>query len=231
MILAAHQPGYLPTIDFFYKMSRADVFVLADDLVFTTHSDINRAKIKTARGPSWLTVPVRTKSRRGQLIHQVETDHQQNWRAKHWNTLRMNYAYAPYFELHSDYFETLYLFGDPPARLFEWNAAVIDYLAASLKLKTKLIRSSGLNVHARGQEWVFGVAAATGCRTYLADAAFARYLSKEKFAQHGLALQFLQNPKLRYHQQFGDFISGLSIVDLLFNEGERSREILMENSP
>ncbi|NIV92323.1 hypothetical protein GWN42_05845, partial [candidate division KSB1 bacterium] len=108
MFLAAHQPAYLPDLTFFYKMSVADMFVLADTLQFSKHGAINRAKIKTARGINWLTVPVLTKGREGQSIAEVEINGAQAWQHKHWKTLVVNYTYAAYFEKYADFFANLY---------------------------------------------------------------------------------------------------------------------------
>ena len=231
MILAAQQPCYLPATDFFYKMSLSDVFVLADDVRFTTNADINRAKIKTAQGECWLTVPVFTKRRGGQFIHQVEIDNLQNWRDKHWKTLRTTYAYAAYFDLYADFFEEMFHSKESPITLIELNLVLIDYLRIALNLNATVVRSSALNVCSTGADWIFEIADAMGADTYLANATFSKYLSKKVFAERGLHLNFVEMPAVSYYQQFGDFIPGMSIVDLLFNEGERSREILLGKVP
>ncbi|MFQ5865210.1 MAG: WbqC family protein, partial [bacterium] len=129
MILAANQPTYLPLLDFFTKMHFADVFVLADDIQYTKHSFINRTKIKTALGVQWLTVPVSTKGRMGQLINQVQIDTVQNWRQKQWKTLLVNYKYAAYFEKYADFFEDL--FKKPWTRLLELNLEIIEFIKKS----------------------------------------------------------------------------------------------------
>ena len=49
-VLAAHQPNYLPWLGLFHKLSLADVWVIADDVQYTTHGFVNRNKIRTATG-------------------------------------------------------------------------------------------------------------------------------------------------------------------------------------
>jgi hypothetical protein len=44
MILAAGKPNYIPAIDYFYKMNRADIFIIADDIPYTSGGAINRPK-------------------------------------------------------------------------------------------------------------------------------------------------------------------------------------------
>ena len=74
MIVAIHQPNYLPWLGYFYKIAKCDMFVLLDNVQYAKNSFINRNKIKTPQGELWLTVPVKSKGRFGQLIKEVEID-------------------------------------------------------------------------------------------------------------------------------------------------------------
>lgn len=223
-MVAAHQPGYLSNLAFFYKMARTDVFVLADDVQYTTNHLINRAKIKTAAGATWLTVPVLTKGRAGQLINQVQINPGHDWRKKHWKNLMMNYNHAAYFELYFEFFENLYR--KEWRYLIDLNLETIDYLAARLNLRPRIVLSSSLNVRQCGREWLMKIMEKLAADVYLTESAFQAYLSREDFAKRGLQLNFMAYRDPIYHQMFGEFISGLSVIDLLFNEGEMSYEIL-----
>jgi hypothetical protein len=67
--------------------------------------------------------------------------------------------------------------------------------------------------------------------TYLSGLGGKEYLQEEKFTQAGIRLEYQQFTHPRYHQQFmakvDDFIPYMSALDLLFNEGPGSREILL----
>jgi len=200
------------------------VFVLADDVQYTTNHLVNRAKIKTVRGATWLTVPVLAKGRQRQLINQVKISTEQNWRKKHWNTLMMNYKSSAYFELYFDFFENLYR--KERRYLIELNLEAIDYLAAALNIRSRVVLSSSLNVKLRGREWLMKIMEKVQAEVYLTESAFQTYLSPQEFAKRGLQLQFTTCREPIYHQQFGEFVAGLSVIDLLFNEGEMSNKIL-----
>ena len=59
MKVACHQPAYLPWPGFFCKAMKADVIVLLDGVQFPRGtSRVNRNRIKTPGGQTWLTVPV-----------------------------------------------------------------------------------------------------------------------------------------------------------------------------
>ena len=69
MIVAIHQPQYLPWLGYFDKIDKADIFVLLDDVQYKKNEWQNRNKILTATGWQWLTVPV--KYNFGQKINEV----------------------------------------------------------------------------------------------------------------------------------------------------------------
>ncbi|RMF63502.1 MAG: hypothetical protein D6743_10650 [Calditrichaeota bacterium] len=225
MVLAAHPPCYLPSLPFFYKMGLADVFVLLDDYPYTTHGEINRTRIKTADGASWLTVPVRTRGRRGQLIRDVEIDTTRHWARRHGKTLQVNYIYAPYFDLLSEDLDAVY------ARnwhhLLDLNLELIRFARRVLELPARLKLSSELSVAAGPPaERLAGLLAETGCDVYLESASLRAHLVKKGYLGAGIRVEFVNFAQPRYHQQFGHFIPDLSVMDLLFNEGPESRDIL-----
>src|SRR5579862_8159489 len=89
MIVAIHQPHYLPWLRYIDKIARSDVFVLLDDAQYTKNGWQNRNKIKCAAGSRcvdgwmYLTVPVLAgpSTRR---INQVEVSRDKRWRTQHW---------------------------------------------------------------------------------------------------------------------------------------------------
>jgi hypothetical protein len=95
MIVAAHQPQYLPWLGYFDKISRADMFVLLDNVQFKKNEWQNR--IKTAQGRRWLTVPV--EYRHPQSINEAEINNTLKWQHKQRQAIFTNYRKAP----HHDY--------------------------------------------------------------------------------------------------------------------------------
>ena len=58
MIVAAHQPHYLPWLGYLDKVATADLFVVMDDLQYEAQNFQNRNRMKLNHGPQWLTVPL-----------------------------------------------------------------------------------------------------------------------------------------------------------------------------
>lgn len=225
MILAADKPDYIPTIDYFYKMARADVFVLADDILYTSGSAISRTPIKSPQGRRWLSVPVLTGGRGAQQIREVNIDPAKNWRQKHRKAIRLNYKYAPYFEYYADFYEELYQ--EEWQDLLELNGAILQYIRKALGLASRLIFSSTLQTRSGATEKIVDIVRAAGCRQYLAWESDRSFLNAEQFEQAGIEVVYLDFRPPQYHQQHGAFIPNLSIIDLLFNYGPEAKRFLL----
>ena len=224
MLLAAHQPNYIPWIGYFHKMELADKFVLADDVQYTTHGFTNRNYIKTRSGKLWLTVPVITRGKGLQKINEVRIDKEQNWRLKHWNSLQLNYKYAPYFEYYADFFEQLYQ--KEWTYLVDLNIELIEFVRKSLNISCPIILSSELDLRSDDTERIVDMVKMTGCTKYLSGSSGKTYLKEKLFEDAGMELVYSDFKHPNYHQQFGEFVSHLSIIDLLFNEGVRAGELV-----
>lgn len=224
MILAAHQPNFIPWIGYFHKMAQADKFVLADDVQYTTHGFINRNYIKTRQGKQWLTVPIITKGKGIQKINEVRIDKDQNWRQKHWSTLELNYKYAPYFEYYADYFEKLYK--KEWEFLVDLNLELIELVRKQLNISCPVQLSSELNLISGATERIVNMAQQTGCTKYLSGASGKNYLDESQFGGAGVELIYSEFQHPVYRQQFEGFVPNLSVIDLLFNEGLNAQRFI-----
>ena len=104
MIVAIHQPQYLPWLGYFDKMDKCDAFVFLDDVQFKKNEWQNRNKVKTAEGWQWLSVPVFHDF--GQKINQVKINNTVQWRRKHLNALVSNYAKSSFYNQHKHFFSS-----------------------------------------------------------------------------------------------------------------------------
>jgi len=230
MILAAHQLHYLPWLRYFHKIACSDTFVVLDNIQFNKNGWQNRNKIKTPAGASLLTVPVLQKFQ--QSLSQVRIDRRQPWARKHWGSLQFHYRRAPHFKDHEDFFRKIY--DRPWERLNDLNYEILFYLLKTLGIHTRVIRSSELNLKGEATERLVGIAKELGARTYLTGSYAAQvYLDPKPFEREGIKLLYHEFDCLHYPQLYPEagFIPELSIVDLLFNCGPKSLEILLQGSP
>lgn len=216
-VVAIHQPNFMPWLGFFHKMSCADVFILLDTVPFTKNSYQNRVRIKTARGEQWLTVPVLTKGRFGQLTNEVEINAATGWQRTHLATLHTNYGRATHLIEIMAWLAPLY--EDTPPLLATFCRGIIEAIHQRLGLHAELVLASSLGCSGAGSELLLRLVQAVGGDLYLSGPSGRSYLDIALFEEAGVAVQFHDFHHPSYPQLFGDFVSGLSIIDLFMNVG------------
>jgi hypothetical protein len=225
LIVAVHQPQYLPWIGYFDKMRRADVFCYLNDVQYKKNEWQNRNRIKTAQDWQWLTVPVRY--RFPEKINEVRINNTTHWSKKHLQALKTNYNRAPYFKAYFSIFEDI--FSKKWEFLSELNIHLIERLKDTLQMQEKkTIVSSELVLREDPTDRLIDICKALGADTYLAGQGGANYMDATRFAENGLKviMQKFRHPV--YWQLFKNFKSHLSILDLLFNCGPESMNVICE---
>lgn len=227
--LVVLQPGYLPWLGYFDLMRRADVFVHYDDVQFDKHGWRNRNRVKGSKGPIWLTVPVRHGGRSGQSILDVEIDDRQDWRRKHLATIGQLYARAPFLAtLLPRLREAL---EEPCLRLVDLDLALTRWLAAELGIAAPCHRASELGIGGDRNERLLNLCRHFGATRYLSGNAAQDYLDVERFRAAGVEVAWQDYAHPIYPQLHGEFVSHLSVLDLLLNVGAASLATLSQRQP
>ena len=219
MIVAVHQPQYLPWLGYFDKMRRADVFCFLDNVQYKKNDWQNRNRVKTAQGWQWLTVPVLY--RYPQKINEVTVNNTVKWKNKHFQTLLTNYSRAPFFKRYIDLFEQIY--ANDWEFLCELNICLIERLREVLNLDLQsTVRASDFDLSEDATDRLIDICKALKADTYLSGPDGPQYMNMERFKQEGIqvVVQNFEHPA--YSQVFNGFLSHLSVVDLLFNCGPAS---------
>lgn len=231
MILAAHQPNFLPWLGFFDRMRQADLFIYVDHVQFERQNYQNRTMIKTAEGARWITVPVYQRSQKERVVDK-EVDNQaggkHRWGRKAFLTMQYNYQAAPYYAHYARDLKNV--FDARWDRLVDLNLYLLQLCRSALGIETPVLRSSDLPIAGAKSEMVLSLCKAVGADTYLAGMGGSReYLDVEAFERAGIKVVFQQFEHPRYPQiPDGGFASGLSVLDLLFNCGPHGRKLLDE---
>ena len=221
MIVAIHQPQYLPWLGYFDKIIKADAFCYLDNVQYKKNEWQNRNRIKTAQGRQWLTVPV--SYRFPQKINEVKINKTTNWQRKHLQAMVTNYSKAPFYMEYIGFFEEVYSKG------WEWiselNVYLIDRMLEMLNTKAKqTVLASTLSLSDDPTDRLIDICKALGGDTYLSGQDGAKYMDLERFKENGIEVIVQDFIHPEYPQLFGGFVSHLSIVDLLFNCGPETLE-------
>jgi hypothetical protein len=223
MIVAVHQPQYLPWLGYFAKIDRADVFVLLDTVQFKKNEWQNRNRIKTAAGPQWITVPVTY--RFPQRIDEVGVNNREHWQHKQKQALLSNYRQAPYWDHVAPFLDEI--FTPEWDRLSPLNIFVVRRLAALLGITTPLYVASELHAFPEDpDERLIAITKHFGADTYLAGAGGRDYMDLDRYEKNNIKVLFQEYHHPVYEQRFGAFEPFMSVLDLLFNHGPESLRIL-----
>jgi len=223
LIVAIHQPQYLPWLGYFDKMSRADVFCYLNDVQYKKNEWQNRNRIKNARGWQWLTVPVSYHF--PEKINEVKINITTGWQKKHLQALVTNYSRAPFYKTYNTIFEET--FARDWEFISELNIHLLEHLREALGMNTKTtVISSNLELREEPTDRLIDICKATGADTYLAGPDGTKYMDLQRFEQNGIEVMTQEFKHPVYPQLFEDFESHMSIVDLLFNCGPESLDVI-----
>jgi len=221
MKVSIHQPDYLPWMGYFNKIKDSDVFVFLDSATYSRNGFHNRNKIKTSQGWCYLTIPVSRKECFNP-IKDVKLPEDTSWAHKHWQSIKNNYSKSPYWDKYSGFLENYYNKKiDSFATLADLNIYFIESICRELRIKTKLIRDSEMDINhdLKSSDLLLDICKSLKADSYLSGPSGKKYLDLEIFQKENINVEFQDYHSKEYNQLFGEFIPGLSILDLLFNEG------------
>jgi WbqC-like protein family len=112
-------------------------------------------------------------------------------------------------------------------RLSELNVYVISSICGTLGIRTRLINSRSLGLTGRKTDRLIQICQACDATRYLSCTSARRYIEPGKFAAIGVEIDYMVYDYPPYPQQFGPFVEGASIVDLLSNCGSTSIEFIV----
>jgi hypothetical protein len=225
MMIACHQPNFLPWPGLFFKAMQVEHLVLLDDVQFPLGGSwVNRNRLKNDQGEMWLTVPVWKRGRSRQRIEQVEICNEENWQKKHLFSLEHAYRHAPHWDQHEEFCREIY--HRPWQNLLELNLAILDYMRAALGLPEPFLLNSNFAIEATGSQRLVAICQALGAGKYLTVFSSGKYLDQELFHRHGIEVVYYKYDPPIYPQLWGQFIANLSALDLLLICGSKSSGII-----
>ena len=194
-------PNYFPNIHQFSHLIKADhiLFEVSDNYQKQTYR--NRTYIYGANGKLGLFIPIIHTHKNRELFKDIKISYESDWMDLHLKSLQSAYRSSPYFEYFEDDF--INLFSKKEKYLADFNMKCIDLISELLDLNlsykiTKIYEENPKNtIDLRGLS-------------------IAR---KEKF---------INTPKyLQVFESKHGYLPNLSVLDLLFSEGNNCNTILI----
>lgn len=192
---------YLPPVYSIITLLQESNIVFPLYMPFRKMSFQNRAVIPAANGPITLSIPLVGGRENKDLLKDVRIDNSQRWQDRHWRTISSAYRRSPWFEFYEGSFAPFYV--KHYDKLADWNLDLMAWILDSLKVKIEITTWKDC----------------PGSSPTQVKAVRPSNFQEAEFI-HGLPV---------YAQVFQDrigFLPNMSIIDLIFNEGNNSRSLM-----
>ena len=228
MILTAHQPVYLPWLGLFHKIALSERFCIFDIAQYQTKDFNNRNKIKTNTVPIWLSVPVESKDHFDKKLCDIKIINN-GWNRKHFKSIDLAYRKAPFY---SDYIGKLesILALTTYTYLVDLNLATLEFGLKSLGISVPIVTASSYDFQGNKSELVLDMCKKLGASEYIFGAQGRDYADVDSFSNCSIKPHFQEYKHPVYPQLHGPFEPYMSVIDLLFNVGPDSHEVLMSGN-
>ncbi|MFC3160368.1 WbqC-like protein family protein [Chryseobacterium arachidis] len=222
------QSNYIPWKGYFDLINASDVFVVYDDMQYTKGDWRNRNMIKTDKGLKWLTIPVEKIS-----LHQKinETKVVSNkWNLAHWETLKQNYKGAKCFAEVKDFVQSLYV-NATQEYLTDVNIYFLDKLCDFLDIDFNIRSSKEFNLVEDRTQRLVDICKNLNGNEYISGPAARVYMNEDLFKEADINVHFFDYSGYpEYAQLHSPFEHGVTILDLIFNEGANAKNFLKTKS-
>lgn len=233
VVLAAHQPNFIPYPGFFDKMSHADIMVIRDECQFTKgdYHHRNRIRVNGADNENnpqfnWISAPVAEDNRsyiKDIAIKEGAVRKNKNWKDDLLHQVSAAYSKAPHFSEFFPEFEGIIRASN--GSLVGLNMNIINWLSSKFNIQPRVVRASSLGLkpdkydpHAvhNPSEDIAVHCERLGANIYLSGAGARAYLDHTPFDKRGIEVVYQDYSHASYKQAFPGFVPNMSSIDSLF---------------
>lgn len=225
--VAVMQPYIFPYVGYFQLINAVNVFVIYDDVNFIKRGWINRNKILVNGKATLITFPC-IKISQNKLIKETEINLNDKAYSKILKTISESYNKAPYYDKVFPLIEEI--FDSEADNIADLASNSIIHFSKYLNISTEFLFSSKSHSESKGlrrADRLIEITSTEGANNYVNAIGGQELYNKEYFQSKGVKLEFLK-PSIREYTQFaGNFIPGLSIIDVaMFNSPLKIKEFL-----
>jgi len=214
----------MPWLGFFHKINMADTYVVLDNVQYRKNYFQNRNKIRTKDGWQWITVPIKREDAR-KPIKDVEISGEDfRWKKKLLQGIYYNYSRAKYFKNYWDDLNSI--FNKNHTLLVDLNLEIIRFLLEKLQIRSNVVLASSLDVSGEKGDLLLNICKASEAKTYISGISGRDYLDFEKFKKNEIEVVVQEFHHPIYKQLYEPFMPGMSVIDLLFNYGDESLNVI-----
>ena len=213
MILASHQPNFLPYMNFFYKMYKADVFTVSNTVQYSKSDGMhNYNMFNVGCKATKLIVPV---SDHNGPINKVRIA--ENFKPiKLLKTIAQDYKKRPFFDVIYPQLESIIM--SKHELLWQLNYELLVWIHNGFGFKSKLVLENEIeNLPMTPNEAIVFMAKTFDCSTYLSGQGAKKYLNEKMFSYNDIVIKYVDIPRVEYKAHC--YLPNLSVLDYVMNNG------------
>jgi len=228
--IAIMQPTFLPWLGYFGLIDAVDMFVILDDVQFDRRSWQQRNRIVSAGKELIITVPVKKTGKVDQLINNTEiTEDWDAHRRKLLMTLHHSYSKAPFYKEFINDLEAI--LDVQEYNISKLNLNLINWACEKFNITTSILLASDVPVEGAKANYIVKICKYLSAHTYVSPPGSKVYIEQtDAFKKNNINLEYFLFNHPVYSQNSETFISHMSFVDALFNEGDKKTSALIKNS-
>ena len=230
MKIGIMQPYFLPYIGYFQLINAVDKFIVYDDVNYIKQGWINKNNFLSNNAASTFIIPLDSPSSfvkiRDTKINSKQFDF---WKVKILKTLKQNYKRAPYFDECFDLFSDIINVESFNMSISKLNYLSLIKISNYLEINTEIIESSIKynNSNLKSKDRIIDICLKENASVYINPIGGIDLYNKIDFNELGIDLFFIKTDKINYNQFNDNFISSLSIIDvLMFNSADEIKKML-----
>ena len=226
MKLGIMQSYFMPYIGYFQLMKAVDKYVVYDDVNYIKGGWANRNHILINGEKEMFTVTLQ-KASQNKLFNEIVIGDDFK---KLMKTLQMNYSRAINFDQTMVLMERIISFPNKQLAVFIANSfrEILSYLS----VETEILMSSEIpkDNSLRGKDKIIQICEILGADTYYNAVGGKNLYDQEEFREHGITLNFVDSlPQVYSQLHTREFVSGLSMIDVLMNNTKDKVNSLLES--
>lgn len=221
-MLSIMQPHFIPWLGYFYLILKSNNFVILDNVQFDKRSWQQRNLIFSNNKSEWLTIPVSSKGKYTQKINEVKIENKSNFQKKHLSKIFHNYKKHEFFDPVYCMIEKIY--NKKHEYLIDLSLDFINSISLYLNFKFKFILASSINIKGSKADLIYNIIKKFDDNIYISPEGSKSYIQKSTLFNN-INVKYLKYIPINYSKDI-EFISNLSIIDLLFHKGPKGLEFI-----
>ncbi len=226
MIASIHQPNFFPWMGFFNKINSSDVFIFLTDARRSKNDKyLTRSLILNNSSENYLSMPLGPKQIK---ISDLLMPNDNQWRINMLNVVNASYSKCNFYDEILIDIEKLIMFDCK--YFFEFSINIIYFFMKKFNISTNCYIDLNFERHfGQSSSRLVNLCKEVKADKYLSGLGAMTYIDEDIFIKNKIDIIYQNYIPQPYNQYSTEFISGLSIIDVLFNCGYNETERLIKS--